>query len=58
MPQGSSSDHRPVSGLLGETTRVKTLDPKGTTAVETVPVSGRCETLVSISVAELVVLPK
>ena len=39
-------------------TRVKTLDPKGTMAVETVPLSGRCETLVSISAAELVVLPK
>ena len=30
-------------------TRVKMLDPKGTNAVETVPVSGRCDTLVSTS---------
>ena len=58
MPHGRSSDHRPVSGLVGEMTRVKTLEPKGTTAVETVPVSGRCETLVSTSAAALVVLPK
>ena len=58
MPQGRTSAHRPVSGLVGEMTRVKTLDPKGTMAVDTVPVSGRCEALVSTSAAELVALPK
>ena len=58
MPQeGGASDHGPANGFIGETTSVRTLEPKEHGGGDR-PVSGRCETLVSISAAELVVLPK